>query len=392
MDKTTILNTYLNDPSEKNCLKCLEYCYDNNIDFKDSELIKIFDISVRYLMKYKIGNLNVEDAKVLIKYFSNKYITELKLNKSVKSIILTEEEYSSKFDNSSGAICIDRGNMQEIFYSPRIIEKLSSNDISTFFRGMSSIFHEVIHALQNSVIKANKEHVGFIEPKLSLYIMTIETIVRRIDKNFYEKNYHDLYKENHAEQIGMKEAIETIRKYNPKLYELYDIEKINKLIDEYAKAINNSLTVFNYENSHMKAMDAAACLYIQDHPEILDEFPLLKLSYNEKGLKKNIIELIKDRRTKMDNYKNIEDLNKLYNCICNEKNFLAGGLKGTKDEISLLVDYLSKNDYDEFEFELLVQRLNNKQITELQRQAIINYVISCKSESNIELDEHTKNH
>ena len=394
MDKTTILTNFSNNPTEENCLKCLQYCYGKSVDFKDNDLVEIFDISVRYLMKFKLGHLTEEDSKVLITYFSSKTINKFGLNGYVKINILTDNQYTEKFGNSGDAICICVDDINEIFYSSKIIKQLTSNNISTFLRGMQSIFHEVIHSVQNNVIQSKGKLNSLIEPKLSAYIMTIETIIRRVDANFYKSNYSNLYKENHAEQIGLKEAIDAIKDYNFKLYEMYDMEKISKMIENYSQAANENLVVFGTSNSHLKVMDAALCQTIKAHPELLEQYPLLNLSFNKDGSKKNIIELIKDRKDKISNYDNIEDLNRLYRAICNEKNFVAGGLTGTKDEIYLLVDYLINNDYDEFEFDLLRYRLDNNKITEEQKQAIIDYVLQSNDrrksieDSNI----HTKKH
>lgn len=332
MDKYEVLENYLNNPTEENCIKCLKYCYGKNIDFKDEDLVRIFYISVRYLMNVKIGKLTEEDAKVLITYFSNKYIRRYGLNESVSATIMTTEEYDEKIYGLSDAVCVDSGNTQEIFYSPKVIEQLTSNDISSFLYGLSTIFHEVIHSLQNSLISSNKnyDYANLIEPKLSLYVMTLETIIRRVDKDFYKKNYRNIYKENHAQGLGMQEAIKTIEEYNPKLYEMYDIDKINELIDQYFKAMNDSLIVLGRKNSHVKSMDTAICLYIEHHPEVIDEFPLLSLSFNKNGLKKNIIELIEDRRSKIQLNNNVESMNRLYEIICNDKNFVASNLGGTK--------------------------------------------------------------
>ena len=172
----------------------------------------------------------------------------------------------------------------------------------------------------------------------------------------------------------MKEAISTIERYNPELYDMYDISKIDKIISDYDNSINSTLSIYDHECSHIKGMDSVSSLYIRDHISCLEEFPILKTAYNTDGSKKDIIQLIMDRREKIKQNLDIEKLNSLYDALCNDKNFVAGGLKGTKNEIELLVSYLHENDFDEFELSLLVLRLNKTNLTNEQKNRILQYV------------------
>ena len=56
-----------------------------------------------------------------------------------------------------------------------------------------------------------------------------------------------------------------------------------------------------------------------------------------------------------------DKINELYEAIANHRNVLIGGLKGTKDEIEFLHDYIMKTGSDdEFLYNLLRYRLENK--------------------------------
>lgn len=366
MDSYTVLMNHIKNFTEESCIKCIEYCYDKLPDFSDKNLIKLFEISVRYLISCKVGHWNKDDAKLVINYFSNLCAHKYGINSNVKISILNKDEYVKLFGKSD-AICVCKRNMYEIFYSHNVINNLISNDLELFLCGMQSIFHEVIHVVQNSIIKSDSKE--FILPKLEMYVMTIESIVMKADSDFYRKNYTKLYKENHAQKVAFKETIDTIKKYNYKLYDNYKIEQLN--LYEYSSYFETS----NMTEMYLKKMDPIACLYIKNNPQIIDEYPLLKLVYNEDGLRKNILQLIKDRKEKIVNYEDINKLNDLYYLLCNGKNFIGDGLECIKEEILMLIEYLSKNEFDEFEIDLLKYRLNNEYVTKKQMDTIINYVV-----------------
>lgn len=64
----------------------------------------------------------------------------------------------------------------------------------------------------------------------------------------------------------------------------------------------------------------------------------------------------------------------------------------TIEDAKLLINYLRENDYDDFEFELLVKRLNNKVFTEEQRKIIIDFVKKSSHKKSNNIDEKNKVH
>lgn len=384
MNIEKIVNEFIKNPIQENCIKLLEWCYKNEVDFNDKNIIYAFHMSTKYLFKCKIGKFNEDDCKVIIKYLSNRYAHSVKLKQAIEIKILDEEEYKKtdkkQFTKSIG-ICISYGQFNKIYYSPDIIKMLMSNDINQFFNSIKTIYHEVVHAVQNNIINANGLLHNEVEYSKQLYIIAAERIVRIADKKFYENNYDNIFVEAQAELIGIQKAKSTLEEFNKKIIELCDLDKINKLMEEYKNKVDSNIKIFNIEAKHMKVIDPVLCLYVKNHLNCLEDYPILKIAFNNDGTKKDIIQLINERREKLKNCNDIERLNDLYLTVCNDKNSLVGGLKGTTDEIKKLYNYLLTNDYDKFEYELFVYRLNKANLTDEKKEEILS---SIKKDTNID--------
>ena len=377
MEKETLLKTYLDNPTEDNCKKCVEYCCLNDYNPGDKTDEQLFHTAAKYLMVCKIGHIDKEEAKLLIKYFSMNYAASLNLADITRVEILNEEDFIEKYGKTSLATCVRDEISHTLVYSPSIVEKIMSNDLDQFLIGMQKTFHEVVHALQNNIIYSNGVLNNEVPPKLSIYTQTVETVIRRIDSKFYDTNYSKIYKENHAELIGLKTALIYIKNYNSKLYDMYDINYLNELMDKYKEKMKSSLNVFGTEGSHLAIMDPAICIYVKNHPSVLEELPALNLSFNKDCTKKSITQLLLDRKSKLNDYEKRDELDELYEALCVDQNVVVGGQKGTKEQLKELVNYTQTNGLDYFEYKIFEKKLSHKQIPEDLRNTVLDWAKKC---------------
>ncbi|MCR5146769.1 MAG: hypothetical protein K6B70_05450 [Clostridia bacterium] len=360
--------------------KIIKWCEENTstLEPNDKDQTWLYEMATNYLMKYKIGKWNKDEAAMLITYLAKKSAREFGISENVDVKIFEREEYEKIYGKSSMGICTNNGdNTFNISYSPIVVDNLLSNDYDQFLRGMQTVFHEVTHAVQNSVIQ-RKEIQGIDTPKTkNSYIMALETIARKFNPDFYKKYYAHLIKENHAEKTGLKLAMETMQKYNPRLYQAYNQEVIAQRLENYDK------NFFNYEfilqsgkkTDFMVTIDTLCSLYIEEHPEMVEMFPVLQAGYNLDGTKKDIRHLISEREAMIATGKPLDKIDELYETIANHRNVTTNGLKGTKDELNKLHDYIEETGTeDEFVFRLMRYRLENK--TRMSPEAIEKFMAS----------------
>ena len=214
--------------------------------------------------------------------------------------------------------------------------------------------------------------------------MTLELLTRKADKQFYDKNYDKLLKENHANKVGLQFAITYLKKYGPKFCSLYDTDILLMRMKYYDKNINDAkIALYDKDLDFFKGLDVASFLYISDHKDVLEKYPILKLAYNLDGTKKNIIELIEERKILLSTQKK-ETIDELYKVIANNKNFKIGGLEGTRNEIDLLIKYIEQtHTKDEFVYDLLIFRLKKSKLSEEKINRILN-ILKEEEQTNIE--------
>ncbi len=360
--------------------KIIKWCEENTSTLQpnDKDQTWLYEMATSYLMKYKIGKWNKDEASMLITYLAKESARKFGISENVDVKIFEREEYEKIYGKSSMGICTNNGdNTFNISYSPIVVDNLLSNDYDKFLRGMQTIFHEVTHAVQNSVIQ-RKEIQGTNTPKTkNSYIMALETIARKFDPNFYKKYYTHLIKENHAEKNGLKLAMETMQKYNPSLYQAYNQDVIAQRLENYDK------NFYDYEfilqggkkTDFMVKIDTLCSLYIEEHPEMVEMFPILQAGYNLDGTKKDIRQLISEREAMIATGKPLDKIDELYETIANHRNVTINGLKGTKDELNTLHDYIEETGTeDEFVFSLMRYRLENK--TRMSPEAIEKFMAS----------------
>lgn len=368
--------------------KLVDWCKENIgiLDFSNKDFIYLYENAMKYLFNVRIGRWNEEDAKLVLQYISRKFANRFFIDANINITILDHDTYESTYGNTI-AVCVDKGNcMFDVVYSPKVIENLMSNAYLPFRRGLQFIYHEIVHVLQNCILQQETIEGCSIPYTKKMYIMALETITRKIDPQFYKANYIHLLKENHAEKIGLQEAMNTIGKYNMKLYAQYNQEDFSHLMEQYDKNFFESkTTMLNQTGDTIKQIDLGCCLFLEKYPEYIEKMPILKLAFHTDGTKKNVIELLKDRELLLATGRKKDVIDELYATIANQKNFSAGGLPGTKVELYQLDEYIKTTATDdEFVFDLIKYRLINRtNMTEKQ----INEYIKMEREYSIKQKE-----
>lgn len=266
------------------------WCNENagSLDLTNRDHQYLYEMATRYLMKIKIGHWNKDDANVVINYLAKREAWKLGIDENITVSILEEADYKEKHGGSSIAACVNNGDDTfNVSYSPAVVNALLSNNYDRFLRGMQNIFHEVVHAQQNSGIQRTNIKGVEIPQTKTIYIMALETIARKYNPEFYKENYSHLIKENHAEKFGLIYAMETIRKYNPSFYQAYNQEKVAQKISEYDRNFYEGKMVLNGKTfDSMLEIDTLCCAYISQAPDILKKYPVLQVGYNMDGTKK----------------------------------------------------------------------------------------------------------
>lgn len=107
-------------------------------------------------------------------------------------------------------------------------------------------------------------------------------------------------------------------------------------------------------------MNYATEEYVKAKPETINEIPVLQFAFHADGTRKDIIQLIQDRKNLIDNNSmlDIQQVDDLYKTIANYKII-------TKEEVSNIIDYIEKTGTnDDFVFDLLQFRLEKTNLTE----------------------------
>ncbi|MCI9366411.1 MAG: hypothetical protein HFJ54_07920 [Clostridia bacterium] len=224
----------------------VEFCKKNidTMDLRNETDEFLCQMATIHLMKYKIGRFDRSEAIYLTKFFAkynvNIYEKTGLLSEQVDISVLENEEYE-KTKGKSQAVCLDKAeDGQEITYSAKVVEQLMSNDPIKFRRGLQTIVHEVVHATQNSLMsKENLENTSAANIEQG-YLMALETVTRRRMPKFYNDNYSYLIKENSAEANGLKMAMQMLRIYQPKVYELFDEKETEETIEAYTRKAQTS--------------------------------------------------------------------------------------------------------------------------------------------------------
>lgn len=409
MDTNELANKLRSNPNNESLYieDVIKWCDENaeKLNLSNQDETFLCEKATKYLMKNKEQRKwNKEDAKFVTSFLANKAIKKLNHDEYVKITFLEKDEYTRIYGDNSRGICVPKmDDSFDIAYSPDVIEDLTSNNKNKFLNGLQTIYHEIRHVSQSKSICNEKGENGQELPKnKERYLTALETVARlksienRNDK-FYKENYHRLLKENDANKYGLIIALKTMQEYAPNLYKQYAMADVLKMAQQYDKNYYDaSITIANTNENYdfKKQVDTEASIYIEKHPEIIGKYPILQVGFHKDGSKKDIIELIEDRNSMLENGATLENVNELYEIIANHRNPLAGKLNGTKAEMEALTNYVKRTGTDdEFVLGLIEYKLEHKfKYTPEERKTFMNKLVKQKKPEEQEEPSKKINH
>lgn len=122
-----------------------------------------------------------------------------------------------------------------------------------------------------------------------------------------------------------------------------------------------------------------------DGPELMQEYPILKIAFDEDGHKKDIVTLLNERKKLLETRTDTGVVNELYGCILDET-VILGESQDIDNAIDLptevigqtiqneqlaLEQYIIDNPKDSFVYNLLISRMQRQGIESSQIQAHI---------------------
>lgn len=388
----------LKEKLKKGCIfddigRLLEYCKNNIdlMDMQDETDAKLYYAVVIYLTRYKMGKIDKKEALLLTKYYSrfciNIYLRNGQLMQNINVEILKQAEYEAIQGEDSYAVCIDKDNqIQTVLYSEKLIEKLMSNKTSEVFYAFQLLGHEIVHGVQNSIIRHGETGRITMNSIKTGYLMALENLTKKAFPDFYKRNYENLIKENNANADGIFLASEFLRIYSPNIYQLFDPKKIQSTIDKYRRKSENSERIigditFSGDDVYV-AMESIAKELIQNNLSILQHYKILKVAYHEDGTRKSITELLSDRERYILADKNSTNgANDLFLTILNSRYDSYDDIVGQLDEIETY-DWKRESDL-EFAYDVLRNRLRK---LGLSQEEIEEYIKDLNDE-NHEVEE-----
>ena len=341
----------------------LDWCNANteNMDLTNTDHFYLYLTATRYLMKPKqVLEWNESDVNIVMNFMAKRALRDFHLNQNTSIEILNREEYDQRNRGTSRAVCVDHGdNTYHIEYSPDVKDLLLSRDTGKILRGFQTLFHEIVHALQNTTIRKEGVHAA------ETYLMAMETLAKKQAPEIYDANYAHLLKENHAEKLGLEIAMQNIQLLGPDLYSLYHQDVIEQMKKDYdARYYEGKIDLFGKSRRGSAQIDKACTQFVRKRPEVLKEFPVLQWGFNIDGTKKTLEQLLVERQSLLDEGKPVDKVNQLFNTLTNYKNFVKGTPGGTKEELIYLVDFVAETGTDdEFIFDLMEYRLKNTTMT-----------------------------
>jgi len=307
-----------------------KWCIDNinEINFEKKNDIEKYENFTRDIMENRIGKIDNNEAKTMVMFLSKKAGYKVGL------------DYNSIIKND---------------FDIETIEKIKSCNPGDILMGLQDIYYNIAKVYQEKIVTEKTEKFT-----KKMYLIALESVCEKANPNFYNKNINNFLKENSIKKTSLKLGVKTIKKYNKKIYKEIDKEKLEEKYEQYKNDFYRYDDDFYGKASQgIEHIDWACFSYIENNPEILNKYPILKLGYNDDGSKKNIEELLQDRQNLIENKsKDREKIDPLYNTIMNQTYSVIEGLDIKKD-IESISDYVKKtNNVDEFIYCAMELRLN----------------------------------
>ena len=354
--------------SETNIKKVMEYCKKNvqSMDFNDDTDFYLCHAVNLYLFKNKVGKFDKEEAKFLTISLAKLGSKLFNIKQDTYIEVIPKEEYAKLRGNDGiGVNTLKNDKTHSIIYSEKVCDLLMSNDPDIFLRSIQSVLHEVVHSFQDEKMQRDYNKLNAKQAK-DMYIMGMEDIIRNVNPEFYKKNYTFLLGENDAEKNGLVCAMHVLGVYNKKIYNFFDKYMIEERIKKYDGIINqNEKEIFGIKMDKSKNlifMEFVTREVLKKSTKFLDNYPALKIAYHEDGTQKSTLELLEDRKLRIEQSKGLEndsinDINELFSTIINNRDMCRND---RIDEIVNLEEYIvSNNIQDEYVYELLCTRMKS---------------------------------
>ncbi len=381
-----------NKPNKETWEKFVVFCekHSDEMNFEDSNDRKLLNYASTYLMKQKLGNFNAQDAIFMTKFLTKTCARQFGISNEVDVKILPQDVFEKEYgkDIYANNVYDKENNNSQVNYSAKLLMQLMSKDSKQIIMAMQTIGHEVTHAYQNTLIQGNGEKEAFDRTQ---YIMAMEEAAKATDDDFYSRNYTTLYKENQAEQQGLDFAISVL-----KTMKRDDIlEKNGSFIQELQKACKTRIYDSKRQGDNLEIssisdteMNARVSLHLV--PELLEQYPILKIAFDKDGHKKDITTLLNERNQMLET-RDRSEVDNLYSCILNET-LIRGESKEVDAELIELPEEITGKTISEEQkaLETYIKNGNktdtfakNLLITRLQRQGmnlqqIQNYMYSIE--------------
>lgn len=331
------------EEQNKSLSNCIIQSKRGNIDYNSEQVF----YAIKYLLTINSNNITKDSAVFLIKALAERKKSKI-INSNQASLNIVVEtdpvKYKREHKKNPIAVCRSEGpNKYTIIYSPRVIDYITSPHNACKLYGLAAICHELKHV--NQLLTIENDTVNGIKTDRTYqeYILALENMAYNIDGDFYKDNYYSFFIEQQAIRTGYDEAINVIREFaqeeflnylmeyqsdalqgedelesyvKEKIYKQRNLIENNFKLDDPIKVGKKS---FSQEN-RIKIVEQLAQMYIKMDPDIIEEYPVLKLAFNSDGSRKSIGQLFQDRHEMLLSSRiNKSEIDDLYRVIIEER-------------------------------------------------------------------------
>lgn len=166
------------------------------------------------------------------------------------------------------------------------------NEILNIIMAIITILHELRHEqIQRMKNSKNYDYIVYMGKK--------EDIIKKSDRNYYDRNYFIIYEELDAEYFALNNTFNFLNSLNfdEEFKKSEDYNSIISFLNNKIKEIENGFKKANLkEFKDGKIMDVNSYFdqYVTEHPEIIKEESILRVEYNDDGTRKTITQVFKD--------------------------------------------------------------------------------------------------
>lgn len=258
------------------------------------------------------------------------------------NLIINDEEKKGYMGGITSKKYVWNGNVFQsnpliVYNIVPIYEDLQNEDRKKRLAACKETFHNVFHEIQHE--RQTLMITTDVASKENMLYAREDVLMRYLDESFYRDNYNSFAIENDANKVAIEQLIDALYIRDDSLPAYVDLEEGNFSLNQYtanSKSRDGKLT-FN-SNGLKERQDVAIPIIdklVEEHTEILEQYPVLQREYNVDGTKRQAIDLIRDmtRETKYISQK--EDLTD------SDKNELIGNCKELYYE--LIYNVLQRN-------------------------------------------------